>query len=166
MYKALSPGAVGMHPASLQEAIHLAKSAGFEGIEFNAEEAANLIAQHGLDHVKQMFSESGIKPAGWGLPVEWRKDDATWQQGLEKLPRQAQAAAAIGCDRCYTWVMPCSKEREYDENYQFHVRRFRPIAETLHQHGARLGLEFIGPKTLRESQKYPFIHTMKPMLEL
>ena len=30
--------------------------------------------------------------------------------------------------------------------------------------GVHLGLEFIGPKTLRDSQKYPFVHTMAQML--
>jgi sugar phosphate isomerase/epimerase len=62
--------------------------------------------------------------------------------------------------------MPCSNERELEANWRFHIERFTPIAETLAQHGQRLGLEFIGPKTLRESRKYPFIWTMADMLRL
>ena len=33
-------------------------------------------------------------------------------------------------------------------------------------HGIRLGLEFIGPKTLRDEMKYEFVHTLPQMLEL
>src|SRR5437762_946681 len=143
MYKALSPHAVGLHPSNLQEAIDIAKKAGFEGLEFSAEEVAGLIDQHGAEHVRRMFSDAGIRPAGFGLPVEWRKDEAIWRSGLEKLPRQAAAAAAIGSDRCPTWVLPMSNDRPLGENWKWHIQRFKPIAEALHAHGIRLGLEFI-----------------------
>lgn len=166
MYKALSPGALGLRPANLEEALQMARKAGFAGVEFGAEEAANLIDSKGAEHVRRLFADSGIRPAGFGLAVEWRKDEATWRAGMDKLPRQAAAAAAIGSDRCSTWVMPCSNDRAFDENWKFHVARFKPISEALHAHGIRLGLEFIGPKTLRESQKHAFIYTMDKMLEL
>src|SRR5687767_6322249 len=119
MYKALSPYAVGLRPANLQDALEMAKKAGFEGLEYNAGEMAALIDQKGADSVRKMFSDTGIRPAGFGLPVEWRKDEVTWRAGLEKLPREAAAAAAIGNDRCPTWVMPCSNDRAFDENWKF-----------------------------------------------
>ena len=62
--------------------------------------------------------------------------------------------------------MPCSDTRGYAENYQFHVTRFQPIAAILSDSGVSLGLEFIGPKTLRDTQEYPFIHTLEDMLAL
>jgi sugar phosphate isomerase/epimerase len=63
-------------------------------------------------------------------------------------------------------VMPGSIERELEANWKVHVERFRPIAQTLEESGQRLGLEFIGPKTLRDSQKFPFIWNSKDMLRL
>lgn len=166
MVKALSPGALGIKVNSLREAIDVAKSAGFEGVEFNAAEVADLVDQHGADHVKAMFADAGLKPAGWGLPTEWRGDESKWRAGLEELPRLAKAAQAIGCGRTMTWIMPCSNERPLEENRRFHVERFTPIAKILADYGCSIGLEFIGPKTLRDSQKYPFIHTMEDMLEM
>jgi sugar phosphate isomerase/epimerase len=166
MYKALSPGAMGLKVSNLQEAIDVAKVAGFEGVEFSAAEVADLIDAHGAEHVNGMFSGAGIKPAGWGMPVEFRTDEARWQEGLKALPRQAKAAQAIGCGRTMTWIMPCSNDRPMEENRKFHVERFKPISEILGEYGCSFGLEFIGPKTLRESQKYPFIHTMEGMLEM
>jgi len=166
MYMALRPGALGMKVDGLEAAIKLARDNGFQGVEFSAHEAASLIDARGADAVRSLFHDSGIRSAGWGLPVEWRRDEQTWRKGLDDLPRLARAAAAIGSDRCSTWVMPCSNERALDENWKFHVSRFKPIAEILGEHGCRLGLEFIGPRTLRESQKHPFIHTMEDMLRL
>jgi len=166
MYKALSPGAVGMKVNNLQEAIDLAAKSGFEGVEFSAAEVADLADQKGVEYVRAMFSNARIRPAGWGLPVDWRGEEGKWREDLEKLPRLAKTAAAIGCDRTMTWVMPCSNEMLFDANRRFHVERFKPIVEILAEHGCRLGLEFIGPKTLRETQKYPFIYTMEDMLDM
>jgi hypothetical protein len=58
-----------------------------------------------------------------------------------------------------------SNERALAENIRFHLDRFTPIAAILREHDIRLGLEFIGPKTLRDSQKHPFIWKMFDMLE-
>jgi sugar phosphate isomerase/epimerase len=166
MYKALSPGAMGIKVNSLQEAIDIAKKAGYAGVEFNAAEVANLVDQHGAGHVKSMFEQAGLKPAGWGLPTDWRGDEAKWKAGLEELPRLAKAAHAIGGFRTMTWIMPCSNDRVMEENRRFHIERFKPIAKILREHDCWLGLEFIGPKTLRDSQKFPFIHTMEDMLKM
>jgi sugar phosphate isomerase/epimerase len=157
---------LGIRVNNLQEGIAAARAAGYQGVEFSPAEVAGLIDQEGADRVRAMFGDAGLHPSGWGLPVDWRGGEEKWRQGLDELPRLAAAASAIGCDRCMTWVMPCSNERPYDENRRFHIERFKPIAQVLGQHGCRIGLEFIGPKTLRDSQKYPFIYTMEDMLEM
>lgn len=166
MYKAVSPGAIGVRPRDLNDAIVGARQAGFAGLEFNAVEVANLIDQHGVDHVRALFDAAGLRPAGFGLPTDWRGAEEKWRGNLAELPRLVQAAAAIGATRTTTWIMPCSNDRPFDENRAFHVERFTPIAQILADHGISLGLEFIGPKTLRDSQQYPFIHTMEEMLAM
>jgi sugar phosphate isomerase/epimerase len=63
-------------------------------------------------------------------------------------------------------VLSGSNDRDYKENYQFHLDRFKPIAKILGDYGCSLGLEFIGPKTLLNSFKFPFIYKMQDMLAL
>jgi sugar phosphate isomerase/epimerase len=65
-----------------------------------------------------------------------------------------------------TYIWPCSDEKTFEENWKFHVERFTPIAAILGEHGIALGLEFLGPKTLRDEKQFPFVHTMAQMLEL
>jgi sugar phosphate isomerase/epimerase len=166
MYKALSPGAVNCKPANLEGAIQVAKRHGFGGVEFNPREVMTIDAEQGAGTVARWFEEAGIRPAGFGLPLEWRAEEEKWRAGLEQLPQLAQAAASIGCKRSMTWIMPSSDEREYDENRRFHVERFTPAAQILGQHGISLGLEFIGPKTLRDARKHLFIYRMEDMLEM
>ena len=166
MYKGLSPGAIGVRAETLDQALAAANSGGFGGVEFNPSEIADLVDAQGESAIRARLEDAGLQPAGWGLPVDWRGSEESWRGGLETLPRLAKAAAAIGGTRVSTWIMPCSDTRKYAENYQFHVTRFQPIAKVLGDFGISLGLEFIGPKTLRDTQKYPFIHTMEAMLEM
>jgi len=166
MFKGLSPGAIGVRADTLTDALAAAKIGGFGGVEFNPSEVADLVDAHGTAAVRAQFDDAGIQPAGWSLPVDWRSDAENWQAGLETLPRLAKAAAAVGGTRVSTWVMPCSDTRPLEENTAFHIARFQPIARIFGDYGISLGLEFIGPKTLRDTQKYPFISTMEGMLAL
>src|SRR4051812_29839679 len=110
MYKTLSPGAIGVKASSLQEGLSAARIGGFEGLEFSPSEIADFVDQHGAEAVKKTFADAGVRPACFGLPVDWRTSDQNWRRDLEALPRLAKAAAAIGVQRTATWVMPCSND--------------------------------------------------------
>lgn len=166
MYKTLSPGAIGVKFNDLASALAGAKRHGFEGIEVGADQVANLLDERGADGAKRVFADAGVRPAAFGLPVDWRGSADKWKADLEKLPRQARAAQALGITRTATWVLPGSNERAWDAQWDFMTERFRPIAEVLGDHGISIGLEFIGPKTLRDTFKYPFVHTMHAMVSL
>ncbi len=166
MYLALSPGALGMHTGSLAEAIALAKETGYGGVEFSIQEAASLIESDGADSVRALFAAAGIRPAGFGLPVAWNGSEEDWKEGLDRLVVYARAAEALGCHRTFTWILSGSNDRTEAENRAFHIERFRPIAEILNAHGCRLGLEFLGPKTIRKDLKYPFVHDTPGMMGL
>jgi sugar phosphate isomerase/epimerase len=165
MFKNLSPGAVGIRGLSLAESIDLAKATGFGGIDFSIREAADLADAHGVEYVRGLFEAAGVRPGQWGLPVAWNKDEQ-WQSDLEDLPRLAALGRELGCTRTATWCPPASNDRTYDENWKWHVARFRPIAQVLADNGCRLGIEFIGPQTIRKRFQHTFIYTLGGMMEL
>ena len=165
MFARLNAAALGLQ-TDLSETIALAQAHGFEGVDFSISEAAGLVGTNGLDYVIELFAIANIRPGSWDFPVNFRQDQATWQKDLEALPGLADVAKALGCERTATWIMPCSDELEFSQNFDFHVNRLQPAAAILADHGCRLGLEFIGPKTLRNTQRHAFIHTMTGMLEL
>lgn len=165
MYKNLSPGAVGIG-GSTEELAALAQKHGFGGLDLNAGQAADLMEKGELDSLKQLYASHGLRPGGFGLPVDFRKDEAAFEEGLAGLGRLARAAAAVGCLRCPTWILPASDELPFDENFELHRRRLKACAEALGEHGVWLGLEFVGPKTSRAGKKHEFIWDMAGMLEL
>ncbi len=164
MYKTLSPGAIGIRGYSLEQSVQLAKQTGFEGLDFSIEEAAKLAQEHGVGWVKALFAEAGIRFGAWGPPVDWRGDG--WRDDVANLPRYAELAAELGATRAATWCPPTSTERAFDENFEWHVERFRAIAEVLKPFEIRFGIEFIGPQSLRLADQHDFIYTMEGMLEL
>jgi sugar phosphate isomerase/epimerase len=165
MYKNLNTGAIGVK-ATLAEQLDLARRHGFAGIDFSISEAQTLAEAQGVDAVKQLFAASGVKPGSWGFPVDYRKDKATWRSGLAALPKQAALAAELGCLRTATWILPGDNEMSFWEYFAFHVDRLRPAAQILKEHGHRFGMEFIGPKTMRDTRKHLFVYTLDGMLAL
>ncbi|MCY4071543.1 MAG: sugar phosphate isomerase/epimerase [Chloroflexi bacterium] len=164
MYKTLSPGAIGIRGQSLQENLSLAKQTGFEGLDFSIQEAAQIAEANDVGAVRALFEDAGIKYGAWGAPVNWQGEG--WRDDLADLPKFAELAAELGALRCSTWCPPTSTERAFDENFAWHVERFRAIAEVLKTFGLRFGIEFIGPQSLRPADQHDFIHTMEGMLEL
>ena len=165
MFRNLSPGAIGIRGSGLADTIALARETGFAGVELSIREAARLADQSGIESVRALFADAGVRPGSWGLPFDWR-DDAAWRAGLAELGGLAEVGRQLGCTRVSTWVPSGSDERAMEANRRWHVERFRPVAEALGPSGCRIGLEFIGPKTYRDQFKHPFVHSMDGMLEL
>ncbi|HEV8632821.1 MAG TPA: sugar phosphate isomerase/epimerase family protein [Chloroflexota bacterium] len=165
MFKNLSPGAIGLRGLPLAESLALAREVGFAGIDFDIREAAELADAQGVKHVRDLFASAGVRPGQWGLPVAWRQDDK-WPADLAELPRLAELGRTLGCTRTCTFMPPGSSERPYEENFAWHVERFRPIAGVLREQGCRLGIEFIGPKTSRADHAHEFIHDLGGLMEL
>ncbi|MBO0779726.1 MAG: sugar phosphate isomerase/epimerase, partial [Ktedonobacteraceae bacterium] len=89
-----------------------------------------------------------------------------YRRDLERLPRYAHLAQQLDSPWCSTWILPFSDTLDYAANMDLHVRRLRPVAQILSDHGCRLGLEFVGPATMRDGKRYEFIHTIAGALEL
>lgn len=164
MFKNLNARAIGIRGISLAETVELAAATGYSGIDFDIREARTLSAAHGVEQVRSLFSRAGVRPGLWSLPVAWRTDE--WRRDLIELPRLAELGRELGCRRTATWCLSWSDELDYAENLRWHIERFRAIAEVLREYDCRLGLEFLGPSTLRAGRRYEFIHTMDRMIEL
>jgi hypothetical protein len=162
MYLALSPGAVGIHPATLEDAISAAVAGGFGGLELSPQ----TIKERGVDVVKGLLAEANLAPAGFGLSIDFRQEVAPTDAQVQEFAEGVELAAAVGLTRCMTWIMPCSNERPFDANFEFHVERLQPLAKILQDNGVGFGLEFVGPKTLRDSQTYPFVYDIPGMTKL
>ena len=160
----LTPGMVGIS-GPLPEIVALAHRHGFESVAPDAGYIAGL-SDGGLE---ELLADLEAKELVWGtagLPVDFRRDEETFTDGLERLPEFARHLERAGVTRVATWITPQSDTLTYLENFHRHARRLREVAQVLGARGLRLGLEYVGPKTSWTAGRFPFIHTMKEMQEL
>lgn len=168
MINTLNPVTIGARPP-LKEYIALARKYGFGGVDIGIEEVVRLGQESSFAEVKSLFDSAGVIPASFGLPMEWRKDDAAFRNGLNQLPGWSQAAQEIGCVRVCTWLPPAINDDPVHFRNQARDR-FREVASIVGDYGIQFGLEWVGPRTLRVGEfamgANEFIYNMPATLEL
>lgn len=163
-YTVLSLGRLGLH-GTFEQSVALATKYGFEGVDPDA----GLFARLSDDDLRKLLDDlkaKNLKLGAAGLPVEFRRSESEFSDGLAKLPDAAKALQRAGVRRVSTWVLPCSNELTYLQNFRQHASRLRACALVLHDHGQQLGLEYCAPRTFWRSQRHSFIHTLSEMKEL
>ncbi len=160
----LNTGNIGVK-ASQHELFNMAVKHGFEAISVYA----SSLSEMSTDEIKAFLNDMKFKNIQWGsagLPVDFRKDDTTFKDGLKPLPGYARAMEKAGANRMNTWILSFDHSLTYLQNFKQHVARLRDVATILNDHGVRLGLEYVGPRTLQAVGKYSFIRTMAETKEL
>jgi sugar phosphate isomerase/epimerase len=142
------------------ELARLAAKVGYPGVDV----AFDAARKEGVPATRALLEQLHIRPAVLGFPVEFRKDDATFQKDLENLDDAAQFAKAIRCPRMVTYI-PSSSEMPKRELRALYKKRFSASAAILAKHDVRLGLEFLGPQHIRTRFPHEFIWRMNEMLE-
>ncbi|HZL57727.1 MAG TPA: sugar phosphate isomerase/epimerase family protein [Bryobacteraceae bacterium] len=141
------------------ESAALAAKAGFPGVDVGILAAM----KNGLETTRGTLAGLKLKPAAVDLPVDFRKDEETFQKGLRLLPDVSSFAAAIGCPRMVTYILS-SSDKPKPEQRKIYLDRFRAVADILARSHVRLGLEFLGPLHIRKAMPYEFIWRMDEML--
>jgi len=163
-YTVLSCGRIGVK-ANFQESVYLAVKHGFEGVDPDPGYFTQL-SDIGLKKLLDELKSKNLKLGSAGLPVEFRKDDSTFSDGLNRLPSVAKVLQKAGVERISTWILSFSDGLTYLQNFRTHAYRLRACAEVLKDQGQRLGLEYVAPQTSWRSKKHPFIHTLSETKEL
>jgi sugar phosphate isomerase/epimerase len=151
--------------ADLPTAIALAHKYGFGSVAPDAGGLARL-SDAQLSDVVADLNAKGLVWGAAGLPVDFRGDDAAFRAGMSELPTLASALKRAGASRVGTWIRPGHDRLTYIANFRQHARRLREVADVLHDHGQRLGLEYVGPRTSWSVSRYPFVHTLAETRDL
>ncbi len=161
MFKNLNPGALG-HALPFDQTCTLARRYNFSGVDLDLSFLGQMVQTQSLQAAKEWFSGTGLRAGAFGLNVSWREKDTerTYAESLARLINDTRLAIEFGCTRCTTYLMPRSDQLPYREHFTLLERRLRPVADILKAYGVWLGLEFVGPWTLRQGHRYDFIHTM------
>src|ERR1700722_3939155 len=94
MYLSLNPTVVAER-VPWPDLARLAAKVGYPGVDVDIAAAM----KQGMAATRSLFAEFKIRPAAVVLPVEFRKDDASFRRDLDKLGEASSFSAAIDCPR-------------------------------------------------------------------
>lgn len=160
----INPGAIGVS-LPFEQALDLAIKYGFEVISPQIGDL-RAYSQSKLTSVMAKMDQRKISWDSTNLPVQFRNAEAEFRKGMDELAANASILQKVGATRMNTWIMPTHDSRTYRENFELHANRLREAAKVLQVYNIRLGLEYVGPKTLMTRSKFSFIRTMKELQEL
>src|SRR5690606_3460857 len=127
------------------------------------------LADMGSDQRQQFLAKMKSNNLSWdaaGNPVDFRKDEKLFKEGMAALPNLAEALHKSGVRRMSTWIMPTHQELTYIDKFKQQASRLKEIARVIADYDIKLGLEYVGPKTLTSLHRYPFLSSMKEAFEL
>jgi sugar phosphate isomerase/epimerase len=165
MFSTLAPQALPVR-VSLDRQLQLASAHGFEALDLPLRTLRRSPRAHSAAEISERWAAHGLRCGGWRLPFDYQARRANFRADLRSLRTAARVAGAVASPWCYYWIEPTSEELSFEENTAMQVDRIRAIADVLGEHGCRLGLEPIGPKTLRADARYEFVHSIPMALEL
>ena len=155
---------MGLNYHDFDSLLYAAARNGFKGIEvpygaFETPDAAKSAAKR--------MGDIGMRFGLIMAPCDMFKiDDSSFNTALKKFGNWARLARIAGCTRAYNHIWPGSNEREYNRNFDWHIKRLSAIYQVLNDEGLRYGIEFMGPKTVRDNFKYEFIHSLMGVISL
>ncbi len=162
---ALNPGIIGVK-ANFAQTLDYAIQYGYEAISPFTQEVMKDYSDAQLNEITAKMKAHNITYDSINIPVEFRRDDATFKEGLKDLPKFCETMQKQGATRINTWIISTHDELTYNENMRQHANRLRECAKIMNDYGIRLGLEYLGMRTLLIRGRYPFISSMKEGKEL
>lgn len=161
---ALNPGLIGVK-ASLNEAIDYAVKYKYEAVSPYINEAM----KYGDGQLNEIVTKVKENKLDWdtvNIPVEWRQSKSKFNDDFKNLRAFCQTMEKLGATRINTWIISSSKELTYTENMKQTAYRLGECARVMKDYGVRLGIEYLGMRTLLNLAHYPFISTLKECREL
>jgi sugar phosphate isomerase/epimerase len=142
----------------------LAQKYGFDAV--NADR--NFVREKGPLHAADLMKQHTIQPAAFAFSAAFNAcySDAEFEQSLTIFEKDLAACREAGFTCCVGYVQPSSNRLPYYEHFALLSQRLKHIKPLLEAHNVRLGLEFIGPTTMRVRRKFDFIHTMDGLRSL
>ncbi len=161
----LNPGIIGVK-ANLAETLDYAIQYGYEAISPFTQEVMNDYSDQQLEAILEKMKSHNITFGSTNIPVDFRGDQAKFEEDFKGLEKYCEIMEKQGATRMNTWIISSHNELTYNENMRQHADRLGKCAEVMKEYGVRLGLEYLGMRTLLTMNRYPFISSMKEGKEL
>ena len=160
----LMPGTVGIN-VNTYELLDLAIKNKFESIYPLINDLKKMSTMELSDYLDKMVSNS-ISFDVSILPVDFSQTDSVFNNGIKVLKDYCKVMRKIDSVGFCRWIMPTSNNLTYLKNFKIHKERLKECAKIIGDNDMKLGLEFVGPKSLMARDQFSFIRTINELREL
>ena len=158
------PGTIGIN-VNTYELLDLAIKNKFESIYPLINDLKKMSNMELSDYLDKMASNS-ISFDVSILPVDFSQTDSVFNDGIKVLKDYCKVMRKIDSVGFCRWIMPTSNNLTYLKNFKIHKERLKECAKIIGDNDMKLGLEFVGPKTLMARDQFSFIRTINELREL
>lgn len=159
----LNPSVIAQVLSSLEERIIVARRFGFDSVDLPPQLPESMAEAEAW---REKVTAAGLVWGLFSMPTDALAGQEPFERAITQLPAMMPLIAATGCRDTYLHLWPGSDVRESPAQASWTKDRLRVLAAMLGEYGLRIGIEWIGPKTLRDRFKYPFVHRLDQLLEL
>ena len=160
----LMPGTIGIN-VNANELLDLAIKNNFESIYPLINDIKQMSTIELSDYLDKMASKS-ISFDVSILPVDFSQTNSIFNDGIKVLKDYCKVMKKIESIGFCRWIMPTSNNLTYLKNFKTHKERLKECAKIIGDNDMKLGLEFVGPKTLMARDQFSFIRTINELREL
>jgi sugar phosphate isomerase/epimerase len=166
MFRNLSPKLVGVS-ARINEAIELALSFGFRGLDLNLADACRQADSRGLDSILRFLESAKNLQVGLSeLPVDLNATPSDYEEQHKTLSDSMEVASQLGLKRLVVDIQPFSNLLPYHENFEQHRKRLGEICATIAPQDIYLGIRLKAAPELRKDKPFEFVKKFDELLLL
>ncbi len=165
MYLSFHPSLIRGTTGDLRRRVELARAAGYQALDWTYREAEQIIA--GPGESTAFWQAAGLRSGmvSGVFSARLLAPDAEFEAALAATPARARQVAAAGGTMTGV-VLPNRSALPEAEARAMVRRRLRHLAEAVTAAGLRLGVEFIGVRTLHPELPHPLLPQYTQVLEL
>ena len=146
------------HVLPFPESCSLAEHFGFDAVNADRDFLRNI----GPEATRSLLKSHHLQPGAVAFSAAFNScySDLEFEESLTTCENDLALASRAGFRRCVGFVQPSSNQLAFHEHFDLLCSRLQLITPLLDIYKVRLGLEFIGPTTMRTSPQHDFIHTL------
>lgn len=150
-------GSIG-HVLEFPESCVLANELKFDAVNLDFQ----YLRKCGPAAVTTLLNKHQLQAAAFAFTIQMNTifSELDFKKSLREFNRDCFLAREAGCHRCVGFIQPSSNDTDFYKNFNVLTHRLKQVKPILIENGIKLGLEFIGPTTMRLNAKYDFIHTI------
>ncbi|MBM4003384.1 MAG: sugar phosphate isomerase/epimerase [Planctomycetes bacterium] len=148
------------------ELIELALTHGFKGLDIEIDDLRKRVQSQGFEQARRFLESAKLTVSSFEVPCQNDPHDADSPHDRQELEERFRIGAAMGASRCYTTILPASDELPYHQNFEFHRKKLRELAELAAGHGMQLGVGFLAAACHRAERAFQFIYQADQLMML